>query len=510
MPTSQQQLNSSSKTSATDSRFHAQPVGTELSIGRLAAAVRNSSFSIPPAIFRPLVLLVSDASALAVALMIAVAVKSLFIGSVPLGPYMKLWPFTFVFLCSYWMSGLYSQPALSQPEDLERGTACSFCIFLSLAASTLTMRGGSRFFTFALGTCIVANAILMPLFRELARHLFSKSRGWGYQAVIFGSGDEARALIERSRSQKEGGLHPVAVVDPNHSQGPFVCGLPIKRSLESAARFLDKSSPAYGLLTVSAASSEEIVRLLKSPEATIFSRIVLVSNPSAMSSLWAMPLSRRHTQSLNTRSRVESLSYRLAKRPFDMLVSGALLTALFPIMALISVAIKLGSRGPVFFGHERIGKQGNTFKTWKFRTMRVNSRETLDTWILENPAAREEWARSGKLQNDPRVTTIGKFLRSTSLDELPQLWNVLRGDMSLVGPRPIVEEEIERYGEDYKVFSRAQGGVTGLWQVSGRSSTSYNERVMLDTFYVQNWSIWLDLSIMIRTIGAVLLRKGAV
>jgi Undecaprenyl-phosphate galactose phosphotransferase WbaP len=264
------------------------------------------------------------------------------------------------------------------------------------------------------------------------------------------------------------------------------------------------------LLTVSAASSEELVRLLKSPEATIFSRIVLVSNPSAMSSLWAMPLSRRHTQSLNTRSRVESLSYRLAKRPFDMLVSGALLTALFPIMALISVAIKLGSRGPVFFGHERIGKQGNTFKTWKFRTMRVNSRETLDTWILENPAAREEWARSGKLQNDPRVTTIGKFLRSTSLDELPQLWNVLRGDMSLVGPRPIVEEEIERYGEDYEVFSRAQGGVTGLWQVSGRSSTSYSERVMLDSFYVQNWSIWLDLAIIIRTFGAVLLRKGAV
>ena len=510
MQTSQEQLNSSSQTSATESRSHSQLVGTERPVGRFAAAVRNGSYTIPPAIFRPLVLLVSDASALAVALMIAVVVKSLFISSVPFGPYVKLWPFTFVFLCSYWMSGLYSQPALSQPEDLERGIACSCCIFLSLAASTLAMRGGSRFFTFPLATCIVANAILMPLFRELARHLFSGSRGWGYQSVIFGSGDEARALIERSRSQKESGLHPVSVVDPNHSQGPFVCGLPIKRSLQSAARFLDKSSPVYGLLTVSAASSQEIVRLLKSPEATIFSRIVLVSNPSAMSSLWAMPLSRRHTLSLNTRSRLDGLSYRLAKRSFDLFMSGALLLALSPIMALISMVIKFGSRGPVFFGHERIGRQGKTFKTWKFRTMHVNSREALDTWILENPAAREEWARSGKLQNDPRVTMIGKFLRSTSLDELPQLWNVLRGDMSLVGPRPIVEEEIERYGEDYEVFSRARGGVTGLWQVSGRSSTSYNERVMLDTFYVQNWSIWLDLAILIRTIGAVLLRKGAV
>ena len=500
---------SSAGPSVINSRLRPQLVGRERSAGRFVSALRNGKV-IFAAMFRPLVLLVSDASALAVALAIAVLIKCLLVKSVPFAPYAKLWPFTFVFLCSYWMSGLYSQPALSQPEDLERGTACSCCIFLSLAASTLSMRRGSKFFTFTLAICIVANVILMPLFRELARHLFSRTRGWGYQAVIFGSGDEACALIERSRRQKEGGLHPVAVVDPDPSQGPFVCGLPITRSIKRAGRLLDKSSPAYGLLTVSAASSEEIVRLLKSPEATIFSRIVLISNPSAMSSLWAMPLSPRHTLSLSTRSRLNGLSYRVAKRAFDLCMSGALLLGLLPILTLIAILTKLTSPGPIFFGHERIGKQGKTFKTWKFRTMHVNSRETLDSWILENPAAREEWARSGKLQNDPRVTAIGKFLRSTSLDELPQLWNVLRGDMSLVGPRPIVEEEIERYGEDYEVFSRAQGGVTGLWQVSGRSSTSYSERVMLDSFYVQNWSIWLDLAIIIRTFGAVLLRKGAV
>lgn len=473
------------------------------------AAERPESL-LPLTMLRPIVLLISDASALAFALAFALMVKSYNGGGVALAPYLKLWPFTLVFLASYWMSGLYARPALSQPEELERGTACSFCIFLSLSAFTLTMRGGAHYITASLATAIVANAVLMPLFREMTRHLFSKLPGWGDQAIIFGAGNEARALIERSLSEREAGIRPVAVVDPMPQAEPVLCGLPITASIEAAAGFLDRSRPAYGLLTVAAASSAEIVRLLHSPESVIFSRIVLVSNPSAMSSMWAAPMSRRHTLGLTQGSRMDGLTYRVAKRTLDLCLSAALLLCSLPFMGLIALCIKLDSEGPVLFGHQRLGRSARSFKAWKFRTMHTDGNALLDACFTAHPSAREEWARSGKLQHDPRVTRVGRFLRVTSMDELPQLWNVVRGDMSLVGPRPIVQDEVHRYGEDYEVFSRAQGGVTGMWQVSGRSSTTYSERVMLDSFYVQNWSIWLDLTIILRTFGAVLLRKGAV
>jgi Undecaprenyl-phosphate galactose phosphotransferase WbaP len=464
----------------------------------------------PAAWLRPVVLLVSDVLALAVALTFAVLVMAYNYGEVTIAPYLHLWPFAFVFLASYWMSGLYSRPALSQPEDLERGTACSFCILLTFIAFTVAMRDEWQHFTQAFAICIVTNAVLMPLFRELSRHLFSKSPGWGNQAVIFGAGPEAQALIERSRREREVGISPVAIVDPTPRAEPFLCGLPIRNSIESAAEFIDRSMPVYGLLTVAAASSAEITKLVSAPESVIFSRIVLVSNPSAMSSMWAIPLERRSSPRSNASSRVNGLTYRFAKRTIDLGLGIPLLLASLPFVLLIAALIELDSPGPVFFGHQRIGRNGRSFKAWKFRTMQANSSAILAKLLAEEASIREEWQRDHKLTNDPRVTRIGRLLRITSLDELPQLWNVVRGDMSLVGPRPIVQDEVHRYGDEYAFFTRAHGGVTGLWQVSGRSSTTYGERVMLDSFYVQNWSIWLDLCILVRTFGAVLSRKGAV
>jgi len=460
-------------------------------------------------VIRPLVLILSDTLALALSLGIAIFIKSRIYQGVTLAPYAKLWPFTFVFLASYWMSGLYSRLAMSQPEDLERGAACSCCIFLSLSAATLSLRGASKFFTLTLAFCLIANLILMPLLRELCRHLFSRSHGWGYQAVIFGSGRDAEALIERSQTDRGAGIRPVAVVDPSPDARPFLCGLPIVRSLDAAALELEASQPAYGILTVSAASSTEMVRLINSPESIIFSRIVLLANPSSMSSMWAIPFSKKHRLSPDQSQRTTGAAYRVSKRLLDFSLALIALIVLLPVMALLVLAVKLDSPGPWLFGHKRIGRDQKRFRAWKFRTMRVDGDRVLQDWFVAHPEARDEWLRYGKLKQDPRVTRVGRFLRARSLDELPQLWNVLRGEMSLVGPRPIVESEVHHYGEDYDFYSQVQGGVTGMWQVSGRSSTSYRERVMLDTFYVRNWTIWLDLAILIRTVGAVLLKTGA-
>jgi Undecaprenyl-phosphate galactose phosphotransferase WbaP len=187
-----------------------------------------------------------------------------------------------------------------------------------------------------------------------------------------------------------------------------------------------------------------------------------------------------------------------------------ILIAVAPLMLAIFIAIKLDSPGPALFGHRRIGRGGREFHAWKFRSMISGAEAILKEHFEKHPEARAEWAASQKLKDDPRVTGLGRFLRKCSLDELPQLWNVLRGEMSLVGPRPIVQDEVARYGMDFEKYKWVQGGLTGLWQVSGRSDTSYAERVNYDCFYVHNWSVWLDLCILFRTIGTVLSRAGAI
>ncbi|MFK9858162.1 sugar transferase, partial [Klebsiella pneumoniae] len=165
--------------------------------------------------------------------------------------------------------------------------------------------------------------------------------------------------------------------------------------------------------------------------------------------------------------------------------------------------------GPAIYGHERIGKGGRSFKCLKFRSMVTNSKEVLEELLRSNPEARKEWNETFKLKEDPRITNIGKFLRKTSLDELPQLFNVLKGEMSLVGPRPIITAELERYSDEVDYYLLSKPGMTGLWQVSGRSDVDYETRVYLDAWYVKNWSMWNDIAILFKTIGVVLKKDGA-
>ncbi|AJE47784.1 sugar transferase [Celeribacter indicus] len=184
---------------------------------------------------------------------------------------------------------------------------------------------------------------------------------------------------------------------------------------------------------------------------------------------------------------------------------------LLPILAPVIAALYLAARlegGPGFFGHARVGRDGRSFTCWKIRTMVVDAQERLDHLLSSDPVARAEWERDRKLRNDPRITPLGDFLRKTSLDELPQIWNVLRGEMSLIGPRPVTESELERYGAQAWVYIALRPGVTGLWQVSGRNDVSYAERVRMDAVYFHGLSFGTDLRILARTAGAVLCRTG--
>jgi lipopolysaccharide/colanic/teichoic acid biosynthesis glycosyltransferase len=193
----------------------------------------------------------------------------------------------------------------------------------------------------------------------------------------------------------------------------------------------------------------------------------------------------------------------------DLALAIPLLVLLSPILAMIALAVWINDGGPAFYGQMRIGRHGRSFRCWKFRSMVTDSDAVLAKVLEQSADARAEWARDHKLRIDPRITWVGRFLRSSSLDELPQLWNVLRGEMSMVGPRPIVVAEVGRYGARFHDYCSCRPGITGLWQVSGRNDLSYRRRVAIDAVYARTAWVGLDIAILVRTIPAVLLRRGS-
>ena len=199
--------------------------------------------------------------------------------------------------------------------------------------------------------------------------------------------------------------------------------------------------------------------------------------------------------------------YKIFKRIFDIIASVIGIVVLSPIFLILIVLVKLDSKGPAFFAHNRLGKNGDIIKIYKFRTMVTNSKEVFDNFTAEQ---KEEFRINFKLEDDPRITRIGRILRKTSLDELPQFLNIIIGNMSVVGPRPIIEEEISKYGVNSKKLFSVKPGLTGYWQANGRSETTYEERVEMDMFYIDNMSMKLDIKIIFKTILAVLEGKGAV
>lgn len=251
---------------------------------------------------------------------------------------------------------------------------------------------------------------------------------------------------------------------------------------------------------------------------TLVNRLeILIKNVSFVPELIGLPVANVSVQGLmeenmllvNVKNNLARPYYRFLKRVFDTVLTLAGMIVFLPIGLIIAAFIYISDPGPILFAHRRVGQHGKEFPCYKFRSMVVNAEEALQEYLKDNPEAQEEWNRDFKLKNDPRITKIGHFLRKTSLDELPQLLNVLKGEMSLVGPRPIVQAEVEKYGEYIQDFYLVPPGITGVWQVSGRSDTTYDERVQMDSWYVHNWSVWIDIVYLVKTVTAVLQRKGA-
>ena len=480
-----------------------------LTLEVLSASIRRERFALreQPWLVVPLILGACDLfSALASALL-SLAVRFLLGGQMELSLYVSLWPLAVFFLCFHAAMGLYAATALHPVEELRRLTVSTSTVFLALGGMVFLFRvlpSYSR--AFFLITWLTA-LLVTPLSRNLVRSALARKQWWGFPAFVIGSGASAQAVIEAFNRRPELGIKPVAIFD-TAPQAAELSGLPILGSPAFAGLLARKMKISYAIVASPELSKAELATLLNH-YSEIFSHLLIIPEFLDFASLWVDTIDIGSMLGLEVRQRLLLRSSRLAKGLMDRALTGAGALLAVPLVALIALAIRLTSKGPAFYSQQRIGKQGQLFRAWKFRTMVENADEVLRRYLEENPALRAEWEENFKLRNDPRVTAVGSFLRKTSLDELPQLWNVLKGEMSLVGPRPIVNAEIVRYGESISLLGRVKPGLSGLWQVSGRSNTTYEDRVRLDMYYIRNWSVWLDIFILAKTCAVVLKRQGA-
>ncbi len=329
--------------------------------------------------------------------------------------------------------------------------------------------------------------------------------------VLFvGAGRTAELVLKSFRHDTGYGYRIIGFVDDHPISEQLAKTYPILGGFADAERIVKETAVDYVIITAPGLSNEKMMTMVDRLQPH-------VKHLSFVPDFIGLPVGNLEVSSLvdesmlviGVRNNLASVWNRALKRGFDLIVSLLGMIVALPVGIMIALAIYIDSPGPVIFAHLRIGQKKRVFPCYKFRTMVPDAEEKLREYLLENPGAMEEWQDSFKLKDDPRITRIGRFLRKTSLDELPQLINVLKGEMSLVGPRPIVRREIIKYGEYFRDFALVPPGITGMWQVNGRSDTTYDERVRMDSWYVRNWSVWIDLVYLLKTVRVVVSGRGA-
>ena len=430
------------------------------------------------------------------------------------GLYLDLWPVAPMFVVLNAMLGLYHgswmYPAAPLPPVEEMRRLMLSALILHLAVVTVlvmlfqTMQGYSRVVVVISG---IITAVLAQSVRNWVRRaLFSLHLGQ-IPVLLAGAGDVGRRVASILKTDAYTGFRIVGyfngVGEVDASLG--VAGVPCLGTLKDIVAEAQRRDVKILL----ACQDERFFRCQMKDFSAWFTYIEFLPTTSAFPVFGAKTVTIDGLGGLEMVNQARKCVLRFQKYVLDRILALVAFVFAIPFFIVIPILIKLTSRGPVFYRQERLGRYGKPFRVWKFRSMRADADAWLKRIIAENPKMADEWASNFKLADDPRVTLLGRFLRRTSLDELPQLFNVLCGEMALIGPRPIVEDEVKYYGASYETFASVRPGVTGLWQVSGRSDTDYDRRVALDTYYVLNWSPWMDVWILIRTVLAVLLMRGA-
>jgi Undecaprenyl-phosphate galactose phosphotransferase WbaP len=416
-----------------------------------------------------------------------------------------MFPLAGLFLSIYLLSGLYPGIGVGPVEELRRLTIGTSMGMLALMGLSFYLRNITSWSRAVLGLSWLFLLVSVPIMRKIFRRLAVFLRIWGMPVVIIGESMGAAHIYTNLRKNRLHGFWPVLCVKTPSLQNVFPAPSEQQSDWEGKALFADID---IAIIVPQKAPLSAVKNVLLD-RSHRFRRVIVMFDEARIGSVWFTPLHLADHLGLEVTHQLINPTQQTIKRLMDIILILVSLPILLPLFALIALAIKLDSPGPIFYSQKRIGHGGREIRMWKFRSMVLDAEAVLEKYLETDLVLRAEWEENFKLKCDPRVTRVGSFLRRTSLDELPQLWNVLCREMSLIGPRPIVTEEILLYKDDFEIYKQVLPGMTGMWQISGRNDLSYQERVGLDVYYVQNWSIWLDVHILMHTAIAAAQAKGA-
>lgn len=418
-----------------------------------------------------------------------------------------LWLFP-LFILSYGYHKIYSKtfPFWDEIKESVKSTVVSYIIILFVLFASKKSEVYSRF-VITLFSFILCFSV--PLLRIYLRKILFKYGLFERKAVIVGSGKTAIEILKALCLEPNLLYKVAAFIDDTEIKD--INGIKVKKGISNIERYIRLSHITDVIIAKEELAPEQVSELVSRIQHN--AENVVYIPPVKDISVYGTEIRYFFTSQIigfEIKNNLSNPITYITKRITDYLITVIILPFIAPLMILIAAAVKFSSKGPVIYYHKRIGRKGKEFNCYKFRTMFADADLRLKEILEKDPEKRKEWERYWKLKDDPRITKVGKFLRETSLDELPQIFNVLKGDMSLVGPRPVVKKEIEDYyKEDAYFYFLVPPGITGLWQVSGRSDTSYEQRVLLDCWYVKNWNLWLDIIILFKTVSSVIKRKGA-
>ena len=497
--------------------LHTLPVSQPTPVTTLQLASRaHSRTRFQQVLLTAFPLLLADVAAMGACFAVATLMASLLSGlAIPLNQPRQLVAVSLTYFGLATVIGLYPATAMNPVVELQRQLIAILLACLVLFTENAMLGELSRMELLSVMLMLPIASMAMPAARFSMRRLCPRFSWWGEKAIVVGAGPQGRAVYHFFSKSPQRGLRPIGVVDDEpqrYWQGDeFDANMPYLGRTNELVSMCEHRKVHWVVAAVADRTPAEIAAVLH--RGSMVANLVILSNPILLPSLWVESFEAAGLNGVHIRDRLLFPTQRIIKRLFDVCLATFLLLMALPVVLVSAVLIKIKSPGPVFYSNPRIGRGGRRFGAWKIRTMVTNAQQRLDEYLEQHPEARREWEEEIKLKFDPRVIPgIGRFLRKTSLDELPQIWNVLRGDMSLVGPRPILLDELEKYeaySEAWPLYQRVRPGLTGLWQISGRNNTSYGDRVRLNTYYIRNWSTWLDYYILLRTIRTVIFREGS-
>ena len=451
-------------------------------------------------------LVTSDSLALVISWLFAYFVWADTVLHQPAHIYNNLLPLLLTFPTAYAANGLYPGFGLGAVETLRRVSSSTTFAFLAMAACSFVFKASSVYSRMAFVIAWATSLVAVPLFRFTLLSALSGLRWWGEPTVIFGTAQQARLTIKLTKRAFSLGYKIVGIVTPDVSlAGSRLEDLPVLGGLEQA-----EALARAGVSTVLVWNSLRLARI-RARLQDYFRHVVLIHDAEGLSTEYVCIRNLGGLLGIEFTSQLLQRKNQAIKRSLDVVVAGLGLLLAAPIIGLSAALIKLVSAGPVFFAQERVGLRGKKFKVWKLRTMYPNAEALLAERLAHDAELRREWQRNMKLAQDPRIVpVVGTLLRRLSIDELPQLWNVICGQMSLVGPRPFPDYHLDRFSPAFRAIrTTVRPGLSGMWQVMIRNHGGLEEQESFDIYYIRNWSLWLDFYIMVRTVFASFSAQGA-